>query len=120
LKDLTDAYALWKEAGAEKFLRKVIVPIEEMLGHLPKIVVRDGAVDALCHGADLAAPGVLKVDSGIGKGELVGIFTLKGEQVELARTTMGSEEIVDADHGIVAKPERVVMAPGTYPRAWKS
>ncbi|MFN4133453.1 MAG: RNA-guided pseudouridylation complex pseudouridine synthase subunit Cbf5 [Candidatus Hadarchaeales archaeon] len=120
LQDVADAYAVWKENGEEKFLRKAIVPIEELLGHLPKLVVRDGAVDALCHGADLAAPGVLKVDSGIKRGGLVGVFTLKGELIELARTTMDSEEIVNAEHGIVARPERVVMLPGTYPKMWKS
>ncbi|MBA7595962.1 tRNA pseudouridine synthase B [subsurface metagenome] len=119
LQDLADAYAFWSEDGDEKHLRKVILPVEAAVEHLPKLVVRDGAVDALCHGASLAAPGVLQVDTGISQDNLLALMTLKGEVVALARATMTSKQIYEAEHGIVAKPERVVMSPDTYPRKWK-
>lgn len=119
LHDLADAYAFWKEDGDESYLRKVVLPVEAATEHLPKIVVRDGAVDAVCHGASLAAPGVLTVDTGISVGDLVAIFTLKGELVSLGRATMTAKAIYEAEHGIVAKPERVVMSAGTYVRKWK-
>jgi len=119
LQDVADAYAFWKEEGEEKWLRKTVLPVEAAVGHLPKLVIRDGAVDALCHGAALAAPGVLRVETGISPGDLVAVMTLKGELVCLARATQTSKQIWEADHGIVAKPERVVMSPGTYPRKWK-
>ncbi|MDI6819354.1 MAG: RNA-guided pseudouridylation complex pseudouridine synthase subunit Cbf5 [Candidatus Hodarchaeaceae archaeon] len=119
LHDLADAYAFWREGGAEEHLRRTILPVEAAVRHLPKLVVRDGAVDALCHGASLAAPGVLTVETGISPGDLVALMTLKGELISLARATMTSRQICDADHGIVAEPERVVMSPGTYPRKWK-
>lgn len=119
LQDLADAYAFWTEDGDERPLRKVILPVEKAVEHLPKIVIRDGAVDALCHGASLAAPGVVAVDSGISPGSMVAVMTLKGELVELAKAVMSTEQILEAEHGIVAKPERVVMSPGTYPREWK-
>lgn len=119
LHDLADAYAIWREEGVEEHLRKVILPVEAAVQHLPKIAVRDGAVDALCHGASLAAPGVLTVETGISPDDLVALMTLKGELVALARAAMTSKQIVEADHGIVAKPERVVMSPGIYPRKWK-
>jgi H/ACA ribonucleoprotein complex subunit 4 len=119
LQDLADAYAFWQENGEEDLLRRVVQPIEVAVAHLPKLVVRDGAVDALCHGADLAAPGVLRVDSGASARDLVAVLTLKGELVELARTTMTSKQMMEAEHGIVARPERVAMSPGTYPRKWK-
>ena len=119
LHDLADAYAFWREEGDETHLRKAILPVEAAVGHLPKLVVRDGAIDALCHGASLAAPGVLVVDTGISLGDLVAVMTLKGELIAMARATMTSKQILEAEHGIVAKPERVVMLAGTYPRKWK-
>ncbi len=119
LHDLADAYAFWREDGDEKHLRNVILPVEAAVEHLPKLVVRDGAVDALCHGASLAAPGVLTIETGISPDDLVALMTLKGELISLARATMTSKQIFEAEHGIVAKPERVVMSPGTYPRKWK-
>ncbi len=119
LHDLADAYAFWREDGKENYLRETVLPMETATQHLPKIVVRDGAVDALCCGASLAAPGVLTVDTGVSPDDLIALFTLKDELVSLARATMSSKQIYEAEHGIVAKPERVMMSPGTYPRKWK-
>jgi len=119
LHDLADAYAFWREEGVEDHIRKVILPVEAAVRHLPKIAVRDGAVDALCHGASLAAPGVLTLETGILRGDVVALMTLKGELIALAKAEMTSKQISEAEHGIVAKPERVVMSPGVYPRKWK-
>lgn len=119
MQDLADAYAFWKEDGLEKPLRKAVQPAERTVEHLPKIIIRDGAVDAICHGASLAAPGVLSVETGVSEGTLVAEMTLKGELVALAKSEISSKEILEADSGIVAVPERVVMEPGTYPREWK-
>ncbi len=120
LHDLRDAYIEWQENGNEGYLRKVINPMEFGLSHLPKIVIRDNAVDALCHGAELAAPGVLSVETGIVKGDLVAIFTLKGEAVSFGKARMKSSEILKAATGIVATTDRVLMEVSTYPRGWKA
>jgi len=119
LQDVADAYALWKEEGREDMLKKVVLPVEASVRALPKIVIRDGAVDAVCHGASLAAPGVLRVETGISVGSLVAVMSLKGELVALMESLMTSRQIVEADRGLVAKPVRVIMRPGTYPRKWK-
>lgn len=119
LQDVADVYAFWKEEGREDLLRKVVLPVEACVRDLPKIVIRDGAIDAICHGASLAAPGVLSVESGASVGDLVAVMSLKGELVALMEATMTSKQIVEADRGLVAKPVRVVMKPGTYPRKWK-
>jgi H/ACA ribonucleoprotein complex subunit 4 len=47
------------------------------------------------------------------------MFTLKGEAVALAQAALSSSEMRSAERGIVAKTERVIMEPGTYPKAWK-
>jgi H/ACA ribonucleoprotein complex subunit 4 len=119
LQDVADAYALWKEEGREDMLRRVILPVEASVRALPKVVIRDGAVDAICHGASLAAPGVLRVETGISVGSLIAVMTLKGELVALMEALMTSKQMYEADRGLVAKPVRVIMRPGTYPRKWK-
>ncbi|KXA99190.1 H/ACA RNA-protein complex component Cbf5p [candidate division MSBL1 archaeon SCGC-AAA259O05] len=119
LHDLADGYSFWKEDGLERPLRDVVLPAEKTVEPFPKVIIRDGAVDALCRGASLAAPGVLSVETGIRPGSMLAEMTLKGELIALAEAKMDSEEILEADHGIVAEPERVVMEPGTYPSEWK-
>jgi H/ACA ribonucleoprotein complex subunit 4 len=94
--------------------------MEEALSLLPKVVVRDSAVDALCHGANLTAPGVLKVDSDIKKGAILAVFTLKGEAVALGKALASTEEILDLKHGAIVGLERVLMERGTYPKVWKT
>jgi len=115
---LLDAVTLWKDTGDESLLRRVVRPIEEALIGLPKVYIRDSAVDAICHGADLASPGIVKLSKKIRPGDIICIMTLKGELVALGRAKMSSEDILKTDHGIVVKTERVVMAPGTYPKGW--
>jgi H/ACA ribonucleoprotein complex subunit 4 len=119
LQDLKDAYTFWEEDKNEKEIRSVILPIERMFDHLPKIIVRDSAVDALCHGASLAVPGVVEVDSGINKSDLATVLTLKNEAVAVVNALMSTEEIIQKDKGVCAKLERVVMKKGTYPAIWK-
>jgi len=113
-------FAEWEEKKEEKIIRKFIQPMETALALLPKIVVRDSAVDALCHGANLTAPGVLSVESGMVKGSIAAVFTLKGEAVALAEALISAEETLDLKHGTVAALQRVLMPRGTYPKVWKS
>jgi H/ACA ribonucleoprotein complex subunit 4 len=63
---------------------------------------------------------VLQVTSGIQKGSILAIFTLKGEAVALAKALVSTEEMLDLKHGAVASLERVLMLRGTYPKVWKS
>jgi H/ACA ribonucleoprotein complex subunit 4 len=120
LHDVAYWFAEWEEKKDEKILRKIIQPMEAALALIPKIVVRDSAVDALCHGANLTAPGILSVETGIEKGSMLAVFTLKGEAVALAKALVSTEEVLNLRHGTVATLERVVMPRGTYPKAWKS
>lgn len=119
LYDVVDAYHFWKEDGDESFLRSVIQPMEKALEQLPKIFVRDSAVDSICHGANLTVPGIVKLESEIGVGSLVTIFTLKNEAVALGSAKMSSEEMYSSNHGIAVEVDRVLMEPGTYPPLWK-
>ncbi|NPA22785.1 MAG: RNA-guided pseudouridylation complex pseudouridine synthase subunit Cbf5 [Crenarchaeota archaeon] len=120
LNQLREAYFIWRETGYEDLLRQYIRPVEDMVKHLPKIWVRDSAVDALCHGAALAAPGVVKLTSDVEKGKMVALMTLKDELIALGIATMSARDILAAGRGIVAKITRVVMRRGTYPKLWKS
>ncbi|MBS7633062.1 RNA-guided pseudouridylation complex pseudouridine synthase subunit Cbf5, partial [Candidatus Bathyarchaeota archaeon] len=103
-----------------KILKRFVQPMEKALTLLPRIVIRDSAVDAVCHGADLTAPGVLSLETGISIGSVAVISSLKGEAVALARARASSEQIFQMVHGVVAKVERVLMPRGTYPKGWRS
>jgi len=120
LHDVSYLFSRWQETRDENLLRGFIQPMERALDLLPKIFIRDSAVDALCHGAHLTAPGVTSINTEITSGSAVAIFTLKGEAVALGTAKASTDEILKMDHGIVAKNDRVLMPRGTYPKLWHS
>ncbi len=119
LTDLKDAYVFYQQDGKEETLRKHIKPMEYAVQDLKSMWVKDTAVDALCHGAPLTAPGVSKLESEIKEGEQIALFTLKGELIALAEATKNADEIMASEKGIAAKLKRVAMPEKTYPRSWK-
>ena len=118
LQDLKDAYIFWKEDGDQAEIRRTILSMERLLDVVPKIVVRDSAVDALCHGANLAIPGVVEIDD-MNVGEIAAVLSLKGEGVALVKMEIPSVQVIEKDTGICASLERVLMNKGTYPSIWK-
>ncbi len=119
LNTFRDAIVYWREDHDEAPLRAVLKPMESLLAHLPQLVVKDTAVDAVCHGANVHVPGVARLSPHIRRGQMVGVLTNKGEAVALAKAMLTSDEIVVAKSGIAADVSRVLMSPGTYPKLWK-
>ncbi|MCE4605107.1 MAG: RNA-guided pseudouridylation complex pseudouridine synthase subunit Cbf5 [Desulfurococcales archaeon] len=119
LQDLAEALYRWREEGKEDLLRRYILPGEYTVCGIPKVVLRDTAVESIVHGATLAVPGIAMIQEGIKKGDLVAMHTLKGELIGLAKAIMTTQEVLESSRGEAFKPERVIMEPGLYPRAWK-
>lgn len=119
LQDLTDAYYYYAEEGDEFYIRNVIMPMEVATEHLPKVIIRDSAVGAICHGADLAAGGIVSMSDNLQYNDVVAIMTLKGELVASAKALLGLDEIMNADSGIMFETDKVFMEPNVYPSMWK-
>jgi H/ACA ribonucleoprotein complex subunit 4 len=118
LHDLADAIELYKHDDDDTKLRKLIKPIEHCIEGLACVVVRDTAIDALCHGAQLAIPGILAIPKDLKIGNLVGIYSMKGEIVGLGEAAMAREEIESNVKGIAVNIKRIIMKPGSYPKSW--
>ncbi len=78
-------------------------------------MVKDSAVDPVCHGAMLAVPGLARISMDIEKGDTVAIYTQKAELVGFGLALMNAAEMEDAEKGFVVKVNRVVMPAGSYP-----
>lgn len=92
--------------------------MELLLVSFPRIVVKDSCVNAICYGAKLMIPGVLRYANNIEIGQEVVLITTKGEAIAVAIAQLTTSEISSCDHGTVAKTKRVIMDRETYPRAW--
>ena len=113
LQDVQDAVVFWKEEGNETFIRHCIKPAERMVEHLPKVWVFDSAVESICHGRDVAIPGVSKLNE-FDEDALIAVMTLKNELITLGAAQMKSADVMEQEKGIVVKTHKVFMEPGTY------
>lgn len=118
LHDVLDAQWLYDNQRDESYLRAVIKPLESLLTSYKRIVVKDSAVNAVCYGAKLMIPGLLRYEGGIDVHEEVVLITTKGEAIALAIAQMSTVEMSSCDHGVVAKVKRCIMERDLYPRRW--
>ena len=120
LHELSDAVYRLKHENDETKFRQLVQPVEFIAKPLKSITVRCSAIDSLCHGAQLAIPGILKISKGISKHDNISILSQKGELIALADALLSSDDIVNNKKGIACSTKRVIMKPDTYPKLWKN
>ncbi|KAI1648254.1 putative rRNA pseudouridine synthase [Daldinia loculata] len=118
LHDVLDAQWMMDNTRDESYLRKVIAPLETLLTSYKRIVVKDSTVNAICYGAKLMIPGLLRYEDGIEVHEEIVLMTTKGEAIALGIAMMSTVEMSSCDHGVVAKVKRCIMERDLYPRRW--
>jgi H/ACA ribonucleoprotein complex subunit 4 len=116
--DLLDAQYLYDSERDESYLRRAVMPLEVLLVNFKRLVVKDSAVNAICYGAKLMLPGLLRFADDIESGEEVVMITTKGEAIAVGIAQMTTAVMATVDHGVVAKIKRVIMERDTYPRRW--
>lgn len=118
LHDVQDAFCEYKKNGEEKYLRKVVKPLETLLVAYPRIMIKDSAVNAICYGGQLAVAGVLRYDKDFDTNSTVVLITTKGEAVAITKPLVASVEIARMSRGIITKTKRVIMEKDLYPKVW--
>ncbi|KAJ1936913.1 centromere/microtubule-binding protein cbf5, partial [Linderina pennispora] len=116
--DVMDAQWVYDNTKDESYLRRVVRPLEWLLTGYKRIVVKDSAVNAICYGAKMMIPGLLRFEDGIEVNDEVVLMTTKGEAIAIGIAQMTTAVLATCDHGVVAKIKRVIMERDTYPRKW--
>ncbi|KAJ8611849.1 hypothetical protein CTAYLR_005790 [Chrysophaeum taylorii] len=116
--DVLDAQYHLDATRDEAYLRRVVKPLEILLTGYKRIVVKDSAVNALCYGAKLMIPGLLRFAADVHVNDDVVLMTTKGEAIAIGVALMPTSVMADCDHGAVARVKRVIMERDTYPRKW--
>jgi predicted rRNA pseudouridine synthase len=116
LYDIQDACSMARE-GNSLPLCSMILSVDAAVPDLPIVIVRDTAIDAICHGAVLAGVGVISCDE-FKKDQIITVLSQKREFICLGRALVPSSSFKPGEPGLVIAPETVFMQPGTYPRGW--
>ena len=98
-------------------LESMIISVDAAIPDLPVVVVRDTAIDALCHGAVLAGVGVTRRDD-FKKGDAVAVLSERKEFIGLGKALVPASSCMPGQTGLVVAMTSVFLPPGTYPRNW--
>ncbi|XP_040178726.1 H/ACA ribonucleoprotein complex subunit DKC1 isoform X1 [Rana temporaria] len=116
--DVLDAQWQYDNNKDETYLRRVVFPLEKLMVSHKRLVMKDSAVNAICYGAKIMLPGLLRYEDGIEINQDIVVVTTKGEAICIGTALMTTAVISTCDHGIVAKIKRVIMERDIYPRKW--
>ncbi|ETN76153.1 putative rRNA pseudouridine synthase [Necator americanus] len=116
--DILDAQYVLDHHKDESYMRRIVRPLEALLVEHKRIIVKDSSVNAICYGAKILLPGILRYDDGIEIGQEIVVVTTKGEAVCIAIAQMTTSTMASTDHGVVAKSKRVIMERDVYGRKW--
>jgi tRNA pseudouridine55 synthase/H/ACA ribonucleoprotein complex subunit 4 len=116
LHDIQDA-SIAAKGGDSSAISSMVLSVDAAVPDLPTVIVRDTAVDALCHGAVLAGVGVICCDE-FKKDQTVAVLSQKKEFICLGKALVSSISFKPGETGFVIAPTTVFLPPGTYPRAW--
>jgi len=72
---------MYKHHKDEAYLRRVVLPLETILTDHKRIIMKDSSVNAVCYGAKIMLPGVLRYEDGIEIDDIIVIVTTKGEAI---------------------------------------
>ena len=100
--DVLDAQWMYDTMRDETYLRRTIRPLEVLLKGHKRIVVKDSAVNAICYGAKLMVPGLLRFADDISNGEEVVLMTTKGEAIAVGIAEVPTAVMATVDHGVVS------------------
>ena len=54
------------------------------------------------------------------QGDLVGVYSQKGEIIALAEALLSESEIKENNKGYAFQTKRIIMKPNTYPKSWRT
>ena len=83
--------------------------MEDLTQHLPCIVVRNAAVDKICHGTVITSSDILAYTH-FKKNQLLQILTAKSELIGIGESLSSTGQF----SGKICQPKKILMPRGTY------
>jgi len=116
LEDIEHSLKTWREKGDREPVTAMIRPIETVFAQFKRIIVKDEAIYYICAGDPVQARDIVKLAREIRRGDLAGIFSLKGEIIARGTCLADAARMVKATGGDLVKTEKIYMHPGVYPK----
>jgi predicted rRNA pseudouridine synthase len=106
------------DTGRPEALAALLHPIREVWAEFPALVLKDAAVSAVAHGADLARGGILSSSRPFTRGARVALVDRQGDLVATGRALYDYDKFGGVKEGWVVDADRVFVAPERFPPTW--
>ncbi|MDD1725012.1 MAG: RNA-guided pseudouridylation complex pseudouridine synthase subunit Cbf5 [Methanospirillum sp.] len=104
-------------SGDDTELQSMIRTPLEAVSDMPRVWIKESAVDALCHGARLSSRGIISHDS-FQMEDLV-VVMAGDDLICIGEALMSASRVIPGDKGLAVAPRLVFQDPGVYPAFWK-
>lgn len=77
---------------------------DDLISHLPKVIVDMGAVPHVCNGADIMAPGIVRIDGEFREGDYAAVLDERHcKAIAIVKALLNSENAKSLKHGKIFK-----------------
>lgn len=92
----------------EKFLRRILIPIEEAIPHVKRVYVKDSSVKRIRNGSPVFTSDIVRIQPGIKPRETVGILSLKNRLIALGISKVDSKIMLKERKKSVIRTDRII------------
>lgn len=108
LDDLKKNYKKFLKTKSERFVRKIIRPIEDSVLHIGGVWIDDRVLKPLKNGSPIFVPGITKTTK-FDKKEWIAIFDSKNRLCAIGKAAMSSAQIKKVKKGLAVKTDIVLI-----------
>jgi len=108
IKDSHTLEKIKQKSKNEKFLRKILIPIEKTIPHVKRVYVKDTSIKSILNGSPVFTSDIVNIQSGIKTRETVGIFSLKEKLIALGISKVDSKFMLKERKKSVIRTDRIL------------
>jgi len=108
MQDVVDAMWLLKNKKDDSQLKKIVHRAEDFID-LPRVTIKNSAIDSIKSGAQIAVPAVVSFQGRVPGGQKVALYSEDGRFIGVGITQISSDELEKKKRGIAIRLERVQL-----------
>ena len=102
-------YRRYLKTKQDTYIRKIILPPEKAVGHLPKVWIEDAVKKPFSHGSPIFTPGIIAFTSNLTKDVMVAVFDQSNNLIGFGISAKTAKQLETAEKGLAIKTDVVFI-----------
>jgi len=102
-------YQRYLKTKQSTYIRKIILPPEKVVNHLPKIWIEDKVKEPFSHGSPIFVPGIIAYTSNLEKNSKTAVFDQQANLIGFGISAKSAKELETAEKGLAIKTDVVLI-----------